>query len=119
MCLFFVFFKLLTRILIGVFFFFLQKEGNLWFLEDNDVCFLPHFGAKPDMDSREVVKLDPRAHCCFSWDAPSLRSLFSLPHNLRNPSSHLFFGRFKIWWYRQVSLSLSLSPSLPSPTTLP
>lgn len=30
---------------------------------------LPHFGGKPDMDSRELVKFDPGAHCCFSWDA--------------------------------------------------
>lgn len=48
---------------------------------------LPHFGAKPDVDSR-LVKPDPGAHCCFSWDALNLESLFSLPHKLLLPIPH-------------------------------
>lgn len=42
------------------------------------------------MESRELVKLDPGAHCCFSWDAPNPRSLFSLRHKLLLPiPSHI------------------------------
>lgn len=39
---------------------------------------LSHLRAKPDMESRKLVKLDSGAHCFFSWDAPSPRFLFSL-----------------------------------------
>lgn len=49
---------------------------------------LPHFGAKPGMDSRELVKLDPGAYCCFSRGAPDLESLFSVPQKLLIPIPH-------------------------------
>lgn len=53
-------------------------------------AFLSHFRAKPDMESRELVKLDPGAHHSFSWDAPNARSLFSLLHKLLLPmTSHI------------------------------
>lgn len=63
---------------------FLRKEGNPMVSRrlSTKYMVLPHFGAKSDMDSRELVKLDSDTHCCFSWDAPNLRSLFSLPSKL-------------------------------------
>lgn len=61
---------------------FLRKEGKPVVPRRQWYVGLPHFGAKPDTDSRELVKLDSGTHCCFSWDAPDLRSLFSLPCKL-------------------------------------
>lgn len=62
-----------------------EKERKPMVPRRQQYMILPHFGAKPDEDSRELVKLDPGAHCCLSCDGPSLPSLFPLPHKLLLP----------------------------------